>query len=387
MRALALAALLTATPAAVRAADADPLAAETLAVKDVPGPLAADPAAPFWDAQPALDVLAAPQRTVRLHDARANQALAAAGPLAVKVRAATDGKDLAVLLEWPDATEDRARDATDAYGDAAALQLPQRFGPGQRLPYVGMGDPAQPVALYLQRAGPDGQRLILAREAVAAGFGSTTRADLGDARFGMRWAAGRWRAVFVRPLTAPASDLARGLVPFAVAVWDGGRAERGGNKALSGWKLLRVERLPADPAYQAELAVGHRPEDRGDLARGKQLVQGMCSACHLMPERRIARPGIAPDLSAVGVIATPAYLRESIVAPSAIVVPSPNPAQHQDRSKPAGVTDAVPRAEGFVWSRVDAAGKPVSKMPAYAALPPADLNAMVTYLMTLGRTP
>lgn len=385
MRALALPlALAVALPAL--AADLDPLAAETVSVADLPGPLPADPAASLWDTLPALDVLAAPQRTVRLNDAKANQALAAAAPLTVKVRAATDGKDLAVLLDWPDPTEDRARDATDVYGDAAALQLPQRFGAGQRLPYVGMGDPAQPVVLHLQRAGPDAAR-PLSRSAVAAGFGSTTRAEAGDVRTGMRWADGRWRAVFVRPLSAPGTDLAKGLVPFAIAVWDGARKERGGNKALSGWKLLRLSRFPADAAYAAELSAGRRPEDRGDLARGRQLVQGMCAGCHLMPERKVARPGLAPDLSEIGIIATPAYLRESIVSPSAIVVPSPNPAQHQDRSKPVASTAAWPRAGVFTWSRVDASGKVISKMPPYASLPPADLDAMVTYLMTLGRTP
>jgi len=387
MRAAALSlpiALLAALPAP--AADVDPLASETVAVADVAGPLSADPSAPFWDGIPALDVLAGPQRTLHLADAKANQALASAAPLTVKVRAATDGKHLAVLLDWPDATEDRARDGTDTYGDGVALQLPQRFGAGQRLPYVGMGDPAQPVVLHLQRAGPDAAQPIL-RSAVAAGFGSTTRADAGDVRSGMRWTGGRWRAVFLRPLSAPGVDLAKGLVPFAVAVWDGARSERGGNKALSGWKLLRLARFPADTAYAAELSVGRRPEDRGDLARGRQLVQSMCTGCHLLPDRRVARPGIAPDLSEIGVIATPAYVRESIVAPSAIVVPSPNPAQHQERSKPVASTAAWPRADAFGWSRVDASGKVVSKMPAYASLPPADLDAMVTYLMTLGRAP
>jgi len=222
---------------------------------------------------------------------------------------------------------------------------------------------------------------------VAAGFGTTTRAELGDARVAMRWAAGTWRAVFVRPLAAPASDLARGLVPFAVAVWDGARSERGGNKALSAWKLLRLARLPADPAYAAELAWGRAAGEQGDLARGKQLVNGMCAACHVTAERKIARPGIAPDLSGIGAYSTPAYLRDSIVAPNAVIVPNPNPNQHQNRAEPAAAGQAWPRAEGFVWYRKDASGKLLSKMPPYASLPPADVNAMVVYLMTLGRNP
>ncbi len=381
-RRVTLALLLAAGPGA-RAAD-DLLAADTVEVAAVRGPLSADPAAPHWEAARPREVTVLPQRTVRLHDRRANEALAAASPRAVRVRAATDGSALAVLLEWADATEDRAASSeTDVYADAAALQLPLQFGAGTRLPYVGMGDDALKVAVHLQRAAAGG---TIAREAVGAGFGALARADLGGARVAMRHdgARGTWRAVFVRPLAAAGLDLRRGLVPFAVAVWDGARAERGGNKALSGWKLLRLAAFPADPAYAAELARGRAPEERGDPARGERLVTSMCTACHAVGARRPARPGIAPDLSGIGAIATPAYLRESIVAPSAVVVPGPAAPQHLDRARSPGVTGAFPAADAFAWHRAGPDGKKVSKMPAYAGLPEPDLRAMVAYLATLG---
>jgi complex iron-sulfur molybdoenzyme family reductase subunit gamma len=382
VRAAALAAALLLAPA-VRAGEAF-LASETVEAREVPGPLPADPAAALWDGLPATAVVAAPQRSIRLHDRQANQALGSAEPRPARVRAAFDGRDLAVVVEWSDAAEDRARpDATDAYGDAAALQIPLRFGAGVRLPYVGMGDEAMPVSVSLVRAAAQGAS---AREAVATGFGSLTRVEPGGARSAMRYDRERkaWRALFLRPLAAGDRDLRRGLVPFAVALWDGSRQERGGNKALTRWKFLRLPRFPLDPAYLAEMAWGWEPADRGDLARGKQLVEAMCAACHAVGARRAAVPGIAPDLSGIGAIATPGYLKHSLLDPSAVVVPSPNPAQHQDRSRALGVAGAWPDHDGFVWSRRDAAGKKVSKMPAYAAMPKPDLDAMVSYLMTLG---
>jgi DMSO reductase family type II enzyme heme b subunit len=339
---------------------------------------------------PAREVLLAPQRTLVLHDRAANAALAGPGgatPRAVKVQAATDGRALALRLEWSDPSEDRARpDETDRHGDAFAVQLPVRFGAGERLPYVGMGDEGQRVILHLARAAADGTAV---RTAVAAGFGSGARAEAPAVKATLAHdpARGGWAAVLVRPLAVGESDLAKGLVPIAFGVWDGGRGERGGNKALSGWKLLRMPDQPLDPAYAAELEAGRRPEDRGDLARGKQLVEGMCAACHHVGARRLARPGLAPDLTSIGVQATPGYLRESIVKPSAVIVPSPNAWQHQDRTRPRDARGGYPYAEAFVWSRRDASGKEVSKMPPYAALPPADVNAMVTYLMTLGAPP
>ncbi len=388
---VALAALLAAAAAPALAEapapPSDPLASSIIAARTVDGPLRADVAAPLWDGVPAARVPLAPQRTVRLADRRANAALSRPGPAAILVRAVTDGRELALLLEWPDAAEDRAGpDETARFGDAVAVQLPLRFGAGVRLPYVGMGDEAQPVAVHLVRAEAQG---TTSRDAVAAGFGSLTRADLGGVRAELRHDAARgvWRAALVRPLAGGPLDLRAGLVPIAFAVWEGDRAERGGNKSLSGWKLLRLGPFPADPAYAAELAWGRRPGELGDVARGKQLVNGMCAGCHVAGERNVARPGIAPDLSDVGVIATPAYLRESILTPSAVIVPGPNPAAHQDRAAPPDGRGTVPPAQAFRWFRVDAAGKAISKMPPYASLPKVDVEAMVAYLMTLGVEP
>lgn len=376
-----LAAALAAAALAAAPADAA-LAAETVLVGTLPAPLPMDPDAAAWAALPALEVLAAPQRTIRLHDRAANAALDKAGPRTLKVRAATDGQALAVLVEWPDATEDRAQpDATDRYGDGVALQLPLRFGAGQRLPYVGMGDEAQPVALLFQRATRDGVAL---RTAVGTGFGTPQRRDLGPLRGAMRHdaKAGTWRAVFVRPLEAGGLDLRRGLVPVTFATWDGAASERGGNKALSGWRFLRLPGQPVDEAYAAELAWGHRPGDLGDAARGRKVFQGTCTACHVAGEDREAVPGLAPDLSEIGVIATPAYLRESVLAPSAVIVPNPNPHQHQDRKDPAA--RPWPIDEGYTWFAVEADGKKVSGMPETAGLAPADLADLVAYLVTLG---
>jgi complex iron-sulfur molybdoenzyme family reductase subunit gamma len=386
MRALATGLALAAAALASPARAADPLAAETVEVRQVKGPLPADAAAPLWDGLPAAAATAAPQRSLRLHDLRANEALAAAGPRPLRVRAATDGTDLAVVVEWSDATEDRARpDATDAYGDGAALELPLRFGAGRRLPYVGMGDATERVAVYMQRAAAGG---VVAREAVGAGYGSLTRADVGRARMAMRYdaAAKAWRAVFVRPLAAAGHDLRRGLVPFSLAVWDGGKQERGGNKALTRWKLLRLGGYPLDATYAAELSWGRAPGDLGSVAKGKDLVEGQCIACHVVGENRLAAPGLAPDLSAIGVISTPGYLRDSVVQASAVLVPTPNPAQRQDRGGKQDARGAWPADEGYVWY-VEKDGRRSSAMPDFDALSKEEVADVVAYLVTLGEEP
>lgn len=362
------------------------LARETVEVRTVKGPLPADPADALWAGLPATIVQAAPQRSVRLHDRRANEALARAGIRTLRIRAATDGTALAVVVDWSDASADRARpDATDVYGDGAALELPLRFGAGRRLPYVGMGDAEEPVAVYLQRAAEAG---VLVREAVGGGFGSLTRAELGEAQMAMRHdgATGTWRALFRRPLVTNGQDLRRGLVPFAVAVWDGGRSERGGNKALTRWKFLRLPGQPLDATWTEELSWGYTPGELGDPAKGRTLVEAQCTACHVAGPDRTAPPGLAPDLSAVGVVSTPSYLRDSIVRASAVVVPSPNPAQHQDRSRGTDARGAWPLDPGYAWHGVETDGRRSSSMPDFE-LTKEELGDAVAYLMTLGGEP
>ena len=389
MRALLAAALSVASlavPALAAAPAGSPLAGQTIEVKDLPGPLLADPAAAAWDALPATRIPAAPQRTIRLNDQKANAALATAPLRELTVRAATDGQDLAVVVDWNDGTEDRtAPDATDRYGDGVALQVPVRFGAGVRLPYVGMGDEQQPVAVVLQRAAAEG---AVVRQARATGFGTLSRADLGPIQAAMRYDPQRrgWRAVFVRPLLAGGLDLRRGLVPVTLATWDGGREERGGNKALTGWKFLRLARFPLDEAFAAEQAWGRDAGPR-DLKRGQALFEETCTSCHQAGTQRAAVAGLAPDLSEIGVIATPGYLRDSLRTPSEVIVPNPNPRQHQDRTATVAAGAPWPVDDAYVWYVVEADGRKTSSMPDSAALSPQDLADLVAYLMTLGAEP
>jgi hypothetical protein len=110
----------------------------------------------------------------------------------------------------------------------------------------------------------------------------------------------------------------------------------------------------------------------------------MCTACHGVGAEK-AVPGLAPDLTGIGVIASPGYLRDSILAPSTVIVPNPNVAQRQDRSAKPDANGAYPSDEAYVWYTRAADGKKVSTMPDYASMEPGDLGAIVAYLATLGR--
>ncbi len=291
------------------------------------------------------------------------------------------GGQLGLYVSWPDATQDRlSPDDTVSFGDAVAMQLPTRFGAGERLPHVAMGDDTSPVRLLMQRAVVGGAQ---SSRFVAAGFGSLTRTGAAQPSSSMRYDVGakRWSAVFLRPLVEEGHAIDAALVPVAFAVWDGAGRQRGGAKSLSPWKFLRRASLVADSKYVESLSWGFGTTP--DVAKGKALVGGICIACHRFADKRFAPEGLAPGLDTIGAIAAPSYLRDSIMDPSLVVVMHPNPNRHYNKGAPTDPNGAFPNNPAFEWSTLDPAGKKLSKMPPFAAFPPDDIAAMVAYLRTL----
>lgn len=333
-----------------------------------------------WSAAPGKTFALAPQRTIRLHDKQANAVLQRAGATELNVRAVVAGNELSLLLEWADATQDVVReDEVNTFADSAAVQVPVVYGKGQRLPAISMGDEEQPVRLWLQRATKAGS---LSSVLQAAGFGSSTRQGPAASQQGaMTWDANgkRWRAQFQVPLDAKSA-----LVPVAFAVWEGGaRLERAGNKRLSSWRFVRVPGRTPDADYVASVSWGFGPKDLGDAANGKMLVEAICTSCHHVPGRAVAPEGLAPSLVDIGAIATPSYLRESVVAPSAVILFGPNPNQHYDKGQPRDPNGAYPNAEAYQWFTVGADGKRASKMPSFEKFPPEQLADIVAFLRSL----
>lgn len=250
--------------------------------------------------------------------------------LTLKLRALYSDRTFAVHLEWPDAKAAPGRGVGE-FADAAAVQWPLRYGPGQALPYTGMGHGGAPVALWFWRA--DGTVETLAAE----GFGTlTTQRSDGVTAKGV-WKNGVWRVVFRRALAPAAADAGvrlepdkLGTVPVALAVWDGESAERDGKKRLSAWQALRFEHGRVNSAYAKQLT---EPAPAGDAQNGRRLMaEKGCAGCHAFPDNP-ARPGIGPDLGHAGGIHAASYLRESLTDPSKVVVPGKGYFMPQDGKK------------------------------------------------------
>lgn len=311
----------------------------TILARQASAPLPLDPDDASWQTAPATTVRVYPQNTIRLPGGTVE-----AGT--VTVHALYSAEALAMRLEWSDVSAENAR-GVGQFADAAAVQWPTQFGPGVRLPYVGMGNPGEPVALWFWRA--DGATETLAAE----GFGTLTAQASDGTQAKGAWKDGRWRVVFRRDLAAGGEYCVRvdsakqGLVPVAVAVWDGAQAERNGAKRLSAWRLLRFEKGAADEQYARQFAAAVA----GDPAAGKRLMaEKGCAACHTFPGNP-AQPTVGPNLAYAGGIHRADYLLESIAEPSRVIVPGKGYSMTQDNKK----VSIMPPFQGTEQERRDIA--------------------------------
>ena len=182
----------------------------------------------------------------------------------LNVRALNDGKQVAVLLEYADPTEDP--------DDAAALEFmvgdkKAHFAHGQPMAQVEGG----PVNIWFWK-----NKENKALDMNAMGFGTLKAQDHQDVTAKGAYANGSWKVVFSRDLSTGHPDEDTQITPgefinIAFAVWDGRKdaagdlVEKGSQKAVSSWWYFRAEAPPDYSSYlYAALAMG--------LALGFQFV-------------------------------------------------------------------------------------------------------------------
>ncbi|MBM3837601.1 MAG: c-type cytochrome [Verrucomicrobia bacterium] len=202
---------------------------------------------------------------------------------AVAVRTLHDGKQIAILLQWRDAIANGAPVRVQDFQDAAALQ----FSLNGTTPFLGMGDPKNPVNVWQWKAGwqaeIDGQREdvhteyasmhvdvypettalyrtaeaagnLLARihsspieDATAWGFGTMKSQSLKgqNVRGKGVWRDGFWNVLCVRELKSKEAEDVKFTpgkpVPVAFAIWNGQQRDRNGRKVISNWFQLVLE--------------------------------------------------------------------------------------------------------------------------------------------------
>ncbi|WP_456401081.1 ethylbenzene dehydrogenase-related protein [Persephonella sp.] len=365
---------------------------EVINGKYVKEEITGDPEDKVWKTARGKDVYLYPQISVRLNDKKANKLIPKKKRVTARVKVVYNDKDLAVYIRWKDSTPSvQSTFTTTGFGDGVSVQFPKKFGKGISLPYIGMGDEDHPVTVYLQKnvEGKDYEKVF-----ISEGFGSLTEIELGDVEINMKYNEENkeWTAVIKRPLKTDIDNLKYGLVPIAFAIWDGEKYERDGNKVLSRWKFIKLNKFGVDEEYVKYVSWGvpyldwykkDRKETLGDPKRGKKLaIENGCNSCHRFDDQRMAPVGYAPDLSNIGVITNVIYLKESIINPNDVIVRNLNINRHYNKSAEPDKFKAYPNNDMFQWY-ITIDGKKQSKMPPFDYLSEEDLNDLIAYLKTL----
>ena len=197
---------------------------------------------------------------------------------AISVRSIHNGKEIAFLLEWQDATRNE-RLTPGVFRDGAAVALPLGNAPaffcmGQLDHYVNIwhwkadwqSDVDRRAARTKKKRGKRGgirrfevipRRASSVEDLIGGGFSTlTSKKRQGRIKGQAEWKRGFWRVVMKRPLTASGKDLeneamlqAGRLQAVAFAVWNGENKERNGQKAVAPWMQLLID--PVEPSSKA----------------------------------------------------------------------------------------------------------------------------------------
>ena len=178
----------------------------------------------------------------------------------VIVRALHDGKQVAVLVEYADPTQDP--------DDAAALE----FMVGDKKAHFAHGQPmlqveGGPVNIWFWK-----NKTAKAVDMNAKGFGTLKAQEHQDVKAKGVYSNGAWKVLFSRDLSTGPSEEDVQITPgqfisIAFAVWDGRKdgagdlVEKGSQKAVSSWWYFRADAPPDYSGYMyaaiaAALALG-----------------------------------------------------------------------------------------------------------------------------------
>jgi len=351
-----------------------------------------------WSKAKFSSVTLYPQTAIEMNDKKANEANEAPKAKKAEVGALYDGKNIALMVKWADGSKDvQGAASTTTYSDGFAVQFAGATKKAQPLPYIGMGSDGRPVVVHLQKATekvyePNGNKDVSTQlnrqqtgvfgkeladydakvaslantdyERVFVGEGFRSLTEVKDksiqSNAAMTYGTNGWSGTLVRPLKDEYVNLS-GTVPVSIAVWDGSKMGRNGLKNLSSWLAISLEGQKANAAVAGELA-----DSKGNAAKGKEAVAANgCNGCHQV-EATDAKSFMAPSLKNVGGYSTTAYLRESLVKPSAVVVSGYNRNAHSNTP----------------WYNVEK-GKRVSTMTDYSFLDKQTIEDIVAYLKTL----
>lgn len=342
------------------------------------------PSSKAWLSAEYTDIVLYPHQLIRKTDLQDDSQAFEKEPKKVQVKALYDGKNISLLLRWSDDTKNsKQRCCPREYEDGFALQFPRDYNDVAKLPYISMGNSGRQVVLHLKKAMQtrdlqDSGYFELFHPSVSAHtqehVGKTFLAEgwqsakeikknKNPIRMEMVYSDGVWKGSLSRPLADGQLDINSGAFPVSFVTWDGSSENADGTEYISSWTGVKL----AGKQGGQDLIEALKKVPNGDPANGKKLAMENCAACHNFDDAIMAPEYMAPNLSNIGGYTTAQYLLESILDPSAVIVPMP------DR-----VIDA-----SLPWYNVEGKGQTVSTMPSYKWMDEASRDDLLAYFSSL----
>ncbi|MBI4371153.1 MAG: c-type cytochrome [Elusimicrobia bacterium] len=256
------------------------LAAQQNLVSNKTDKLGLDPYASAWEKAAAVKVAVAPQKLVVPQGGGAISS--------VEVQSLRTASEIFFRLRWADPSKSEDLELSGQFVDGVALEFPLAAG---SMPAPMMGEKGNPVNVWRWSAAmakpehyakaysdyyrPDAihntiKYSVRPEDLVAEGWGTIGRRREQAVDGAGDWKDGTWTVVLRRKLRAPGGAAFAGgsVIPFALAVWEGGSQERGPAKSFSVWNNLLLDHgIPAKP--------------KNPLIAGKIVYQRYgCGACH-----------------------------------------------------------------------------------------------------------
>jgi mono/diheme cytochrome c family protein len=267
-----------------------------------------DPMSKAWDKTKGVSIPLIKQNLVAPHGGGAVKE--------VEVMSLWTDREIFVKLVWTDETKDTKFSLTEKFSDACAVEMPLN---NSSFPSFIMGEKDNPVNIWVWHAIGDEEdkmgfppaysdyyrkdamhavlkfKPAVVENLIAEGFGTITSLEIQDIEGKGVWVNGKWHIVMKRTFE---SSSGAGIkkdtnIPMAFAVWDGGSGERGGEKSVSPWHLLKVGNAPQVEEPKDEIGVGR-----------KVYMRYGCVTCHgkdgKEPRENLnAKGGKAPALAYV----------------------------------------------------------------------------------------
>lgn len=302
----------------------------------------------------------------------------------IRIKALYDGDNISFLLVWEDDTKNTSQSCCPReYEDGFAIQFAQDFSDASKLPYISMGSKDRKVLIHLHKAKEFAEvqnndayfslfhkplksydEWKLGRLFLAEGLDNLQelKSQKKASKMLMDYKDGVWKASLSMPMQNDYLNLDTGVFPISFVLWDGSSKNTKGLDHISPWLAVKL----VGKRGSQELLDALSQEVKGDISNGKRLALQNCTACHNFAESNAALANMAPNLSSIGGYASAAYLMESLMSPSAVIVP-----------------DEKKASLDFPWFRVDENANQISTMPPYDWMDEASRQDIVAYFMSL----